>query len=153
MWLRDKKLYRVESKDSRARYYDGKGIYAEDTETRVDFDLPSPDLGSHVENHVDWGNRTATPFISAYSKKRTAVAEACRRMRCGKEEVMVTVMNIKGTETWSDSRVEYRNLRKLAKKLGVTIPNYAWRNSKFEYIILHHVPESAIVDRFPVSDV
>ena len=42
--------------------------------------------------------------------------------------------------------MEWRNVRILAKRLDLDIPEYAWNNSKYEYIFLHHVPDSAVVD-------
>ncbi len=44
-----------------------------------------------------------------------------------------------------DERREYRNIRLLAERLGFDTPERAWNNSEYEYIFLHHVPDSAVV--------
>lgn len=94
-----------------------------------------------VERQLDWGNRDPTPFISMYSDKDVAFEEAKRRVRRGKKDVRVYKIDM-----WeSDERTEYRNIRLLAEKLDFDIPERAWNNSEYEYIFLHHVPDSAVV--------
>ncbi len=134
-------FYRVEDRDSRAQYLDQEGIFAEDTNTEVDLFGSSRRLCSQLENHLDWGSRIPTVFISAYCDEEVAWSEANRRVRDGKEGVVVHTIDIRKR----DRPVEYRNIRLLAKRLGVWIPECAWNNSKYEYIFLHHVPESAVV--------
>lgn len=128
------KFYRVEDEDSRARFVDGEGIFAEDLNTRIEFD---PDL---VLRHLHWRNRVATPFISMYSDEDVAMREAIRRVEEGKEEVRVYTIDVREC----DERREYRNLRRLAETRDFEIPKFAWKNSKYEYLWLHHVPDSAV---------
>ena len=45
----------------------------------------------------------------------------------------------------SYERVEYRNVRRLAGVLAVEIEDKARNNSKYEWIFLHAVPDSAVV--------
>jgi hypothetical protein len=33
-----------------------------------------------------------------------------------------------------------------AERLDFDIPELAWNNSEYEYIFVHHVPDSAVVD-------
>ena len=134
-------LYRVEDKDSRAQYSVGGGIYAEDRNTPANIRGASWGLYNELKNHIDWKSRTPTVFISAYYKEEVALREAHRRVRDGKEEVVVYQIDI-GKR---DRRVEYREMRRLATKLRLEIPDCAWNNSKYEYIFLYHVPESAVV--------
>jgi ketosteroid isomerase-like protein len=134
-------FYRVEDEDSRARYLDGKGLFAEDANTWVNLESWSWKLFGKVEDHLDWGSRTPSIFISAYCNEKVALREADRRVREGKEEVVIYEIDTRKR----DKSVEYRNMRLLAKRLGVRIPECAWNNSVYEYIFLHHVPESAIV--------
>ena len=135
-------FFRVEDEDSRARYVDEEGLFAEDTETWVDFNSWDRSLIRQVERHLDWGNRVPTPFISMYCHKGVAFREAERRVGDGKMEVGVYKINMRR----SDERREYRNLRLLAERLDIDIPECAWNNSKYEYIFLHDVPDSAVVD-------
>jgi hypothetical protein len=135
-------FYRVEDKGSRAQYVYGEGIFAEDTNTRVHLGGSTRELCSEVENHIDWGSRIPTIFISTYSNKEVASREARRRVREGKEEVVVYQIDIRK----KDRPVEFREMRRLASRLGVEIPDCAWNNSKYEYIFQCYVPESAVVD-------
>ena len=84
-------------------------------------------------------------FLSVYSDRETAWAEAKRRERRGRVEVRILEIDVsqcpKGT-------MQYRNVRKLAKKLGVWIPDEAWHNSLYEYVFLHRIPSDAIVQEF-----
>jgi len=76
-----------------------------------------------------------------YCDESVAYREAERRVREGKNDVRVYVIDMRE----SDERREYRNVRLLAEKLGFYIPERAWNNSKYEYIFLHDVPDSAVV--------
>ena len=134
-------FFRVEDEDSRARYFDEEGLFAEDTNTWVDFESWSGRLLGHIERHLDWGNRVPTPFISTYCHEGVALREAEQRVRDEKKDVRVYEINMRE----SDERREYRNVRRLATMLDIDIPERAWNNSKYEYIFLHHVPDSAIV--------
>ena len=135
-------FFRVEDEDSRARYFGEAGLLAEDTETWVDFDSWNWRLLIQVKRHLKWGNRIPTPFISLYCDEDVAYREARRRVRDRQRNVRVYTIN-----TWrSDEHMEWRNVRILAERLDLDIPEYAWNNSKYEYIFLHHVPDSAVVD-------
>ena len=134
-------FFRVEDEHSRARYSDGKGLFAEDTKTYVDFGSRDMRLLGEVERQLDWRNKIPTPFISMYCDKSVAYREAERRVRAGKNDVKVYKIDMRK----SNGCTEYRNIRRLAKKLGFHIPERAWNNSEFEYIFLHHVPNSAVV--------
>ena len=135
-------FYRVEDEDSRARYFGKKGLLAEDKKTWVDFDSWDWRLFSQVERHLEWSNRVPTPFISMYSDEGVAYREARRRVRDGKMDVKVYTINMRR----SRERRQWRNVRILAERLDLDIPEYAWNNSKYEYIFLRHVPDSAVVD-------
>lgn len=134
-------FFRVEDEDSRARYSGEEGLFAEDTDTWVDFKSWDWRLLGQVEKHLDWGNRVPTPFISMYCDEGVAHREAKRRVGEGKKDVRIYKINMRR----SDERREYRNIRLLAEKLDFDIPERAWNNSEYEYIFLHHVPDSAVV--------
>lgn len=136
-------FYRVEDTSSRARYIDGEGIFAEDTDTVVRFANKGTALLDQIEQHLDWGNRHPTPFISTYCEESVAWREAERRLGQGKENV--TIYKIDMDESYE--RAEYRDVRLLAKRLGLYINDYAWHNSMYEWIFLHHVPDNAVVGR------
>lgn len=81
-----------------------------------------------------------------YCDEGVAQREAERRIGEGKKDVRVYKINMRR----SDERREYRNIRLLAERLDFDIPERAWNNSKYEYIFLHHVPDSAVVDLMEV---
>ena len=134
-------FYRVEDEHSRARFIDGEGICAEDTNTVVHFANRGFTLLDQVEQHLNWANRRPTPFISTYCEESVAWSEASRRVARGKEDVRVYTIDMDD----SYERAEYRDVRLLARRLGLYINDYAWNNSMYEWIFLHHVPDSAIV--------
>lgn len=135
-------FFRVEDEDSHAQYFDEEGLIAEDTDTWVDFKSWDQRLLGQVERHLDWGNRVPTPFVSMYCDEDVAHREAERRVREGKKDVRVYTINMRK----SGERREYRNIRLLAERLNFDIPERAWNNSEYEYIFLHYVPDSAVVD-------
>ena len=135
-------FFRVEDSESRARYYGREGLFAEDTDTWVDFIGCDERLFSQVERHLEWRNRVPTPFISMYCDEGVASREAERRVRAGKKYVRVYKIDIRR----GGEHVEWYKLRHLADVLELDIPKRALNNSKYEYIFLHHVPGSAVVD-------
>lgn len=138
--------YRVEDECSQARATAGKGVRAGDVKSRVDFGARQihkrAQLTRHLRSHIDWSNRTKTPFISTYDDYQVAYEEALRRKRRGRKNVTIIIIDI----SRADHRVEYRNVRRLAETLGCWIPSKAWNNSEFEYIFLHRIPARAVVD-------
>jgi hypothetical protein len=135
-------FYRVEDADSSARYVDGEGILAADTETVVNFGNKGKTLFEQVEQHLDWSNRDPTPFISTYCYESAAWWEAERRVRRRKEDVTIYKIDMNRTH----ERAEYRDIRRLARELRLDIETNAWHNSEHEWIFLHHVPDEAVVE-------
>jgi hypothetical protein len=137
-------FWRVEDDSSHVQTTRGRGARAADVKSRVDFGarrgVKRDQLTELFDNHLNWSNRTDTPFISAYTYLRAAYEEAMRRKRAGKENVRIIGFDMDR----AGRRVEYRNVRKLAWSLGYWIPKKAWRNSEFEYIFLHGIPASAV---------
>ncbi|KAH8682891.1 hypothetical protein BGZ60DRAFT_398917 [Tricladium varicosporioides] len=138
-------FFRVQDEDSRARCVHGRGIFAEDRYTGDGFHAPIRKQKRRIKNHLNWSSVIASIHISTYCDKVVAFKEAKRRVKEGKEAVRVYKIDTWGRVKKSGKPVEYRNMRVLAEKLGVYIPERAWNNSKYEYIFLHHIPESAVV--------
>lgn len=93
-----------------------------------------------LDIHLDWTNRTPTPFISVYATYQAAKNEARRIITRGMKEVIIAidVGIVCGKEVFC-------NVRRLAEKLDYGIPEYALNNSKHEYIFVHCIPNPAIV--------
>ena len=107
-------FFRVGDEDSRTRYSSEEGLFAESTDTWVDFKSVDGRLLGQVERHLDWGNRVPTPFISMYCDEGVAFREAKGRVGQRKKDVRVYKVNMRR----SDERREYRNIRLLAERLG-----------------------------------
>ncbi|KAI1283581.1 hypothetical protein F5Y07DRAFT_394485 [Xylaria sp. FL0933] len=133
-------FWRVEDEYSRAQTTDTNGISAE-AYIDVDFGDRSGTLRECLARHLDWSDRTPSPFISAYSDEGTAYREADRRLSRGRSNVTITEINL---EDLPYGTAHYRNIRTLANKLEVWIEEEAYNNSKYEYIFLHHVPWEAV---------
>ena len=117
-------FYRVEDEDSDARYYPNAGIFA--GARVIDINLnpyKDPSLHEEVERHLDWRNRISSPFISVYSDQEVACKEAERRVKDGKMNVRLRVIDTMQFD--QNSCLEYRRLRRLAKKLGLYIEKNA----------------------------
>ncbi|OSS54036.1 hypothetical protein B5807_01454 [Epicoccum nigrum] len=136
-----RKFWRVEDSSSRACYTEGEGILAEATDTAVSFGRQGTALRAQLRRHLDWSNRRRTPFVSVYSDRRAAWREAERRVAAGKRHVVVYKIDV----DCSCERVEYRHVQLLAETLRLRIAYRAWNNSKYEWVFLHAVPDSAVV--------
>jgi hypothetical protein len=137
-------FYRVEDEHSRACYIDKEGIIAEDIDTSVNFRNKGTALLHQIAQHLDWSNRYPTPFISTYCDKQVAWTEAERRVAAGKRDVKLYTIDMH--QIGRNERTEYRNIRLLAQKLDFHIPAIAWNNSMHEYVFLHCIPDSVVVE-------
>ncbi|KAG8416392.1 hypothetical protein J3458_006982 [Metarhizium acridum] len=138
-------FYRVEDEYSQAVTTPGKGISAVG---RASINLsamygPQAEvLRYNLENHLEWSSDYASPFISTYDDEEVAfsIAEG-RKENLGRQHVTVTKIDVSKVH----GQVEFRELRPLAWRLGLRIPEKAYHNSEHEWIFLHDIPERAVV--------
>lgn len=136
-------FFRVQDEDSRAQYLDSEGIYAQDLFTSMTFDIKKhcSSIRDEIQKHLDWYNRDPTCLISTYASESVAKSQAKLRIERGKKEVVILVI-----ETSQElGGAQYRNLRKLARKVDLRIPYEAWHNSEYEWVFLEHIPDHMIV--------
>ena len=135
--------YRVQDNSSATRFNKRNGFIAGDTQLQLRM---SPRNDSEYQNlfdalgrHLDWSDRTPSPFISVYADLETAENSAETRVNRGKTGVFIAHINIERTRGLS-----YRCVRKLAKAIGLEIQPRAWRNAEEEFVFIHHIPAGAI---------
>jgi hypothetical protein len=140
----DNLLYRVYSDSSVSQYHEQVGFFSgtRRLQPRM-FGRRSPQqteqLTEALDNHLHWGNRRPTPFISVYESKRDAFA--CAMARVGKGETGVAVAYINRDKLGC----RLRKVTGLANELRYTIPKKFRNNAKSEWIVLHRIPKRAIV--------
>ncbi|KAL2213502.1 hypothetical protein CC79DRAFT_1327383 [Sarocladium strictum] len=143
--MRGKVLYRVESGNSQARTTWDRGAQAADLSLRIIsfrlYGYAGMRLRKELALHLRWSNRRKTVFISLYSSRWAAEREADRRLANGTEDVRIITFWI-----IEEHGVLYRHVPTLADMLGYRIPRRAEHNAEYEYIALHSIPPSAIVD-------
>lgn len=135
-----KKFYRVVHARSRGWYLERKGIYAEDQDRGITFGSRRGVLRRAFGRHLNGKSHYASPFFSMYDDEYVARSQAKKRFEEGWEDVTIYEIDLRA----SNRRVEYRNVRRLADKLGIKIPYYAWDNSEHEWIVLGHIPDRAV---------
>ncbi|KAL2054239.1 hypothetical protein ABVK25_005380 [Lepraria finkii] len=96
-------FFRVHDKSS-ATYFDEDGFVAGDHQSWFRMLPPrnaSEDqkLFNALGGHLDWSNRTASPFISAYADLETAVNSAIARANQGKRGVLSLLSTLKVVKT------------------------------------------------------
>jgi hypothetical protein len=142
-------FYRVIDETSQSRFTNRYGLLAADSRTPATFDPRNhrerARVRTELDNHLYWARDVPTVFLSVYSDRKTARAEAKRRERRGRVEVRILEIDV---SQCPKRTMQYRNVRKLAKKLRVRIPDEAWHNSLYEYVFLHRIPSDAIVQEF-----
>ncbi|UNI24683.1 hypothetical protein JDV02_010413 [Purpureocillium takamizusanense] len=144
-WSKPDYLYRVTcSCCSQALTVEGEGIVARSLD---DVDLFArykekklAKLQRCFENHMDWSCREPSPFMSAYGDKETATTRAANRADDGHTDVAVTMIDAsclgKGT---------VRHVDNVRKQFGIRLRPEVYYGSQYEYLILHRVPEAAIL--------
>ena len=141
------KYYRVHDNSS-ATYYDKEdGFVAGDPELQLRMFTPRKpseerNLSDALGKHLDWTDRTPSPFISVYSNLNTAIDSAIARVKDGKRDVVIAHINVEQSE----SRLWYRKVRNVAEEIGLWIQPQAWENSQNEFIFLHYIPAEAVTN-------
>jgi hypothetical protein len=143
-------FWRVEDAGSQARTVHRRGVLTREWhDEKLDFGdrygSKRNKLAWSLQEHFDWGSTCSSPYISVYSDKRTAEKEAERRVREGRRDVTITKIDVSEPK----EEVQYRNARKLARRLDCWIPERAWHNSEHEWLFLHHIPRWAVVSCDP----
>lgn len=138
-------FYRVEDEHSQAVTTPGKGISAAGRagiNLGATYGNQAEELRWNLQNHLDWSSNYKSPFISAYDDEDVAfsIAEG-RKEKLGRQHVTVTKIDVSKVH----GQVEFRELRPLAERLGVWIPDKAYHNSEREWIFLHDIPDEAVV--------
>ena len=137
------KYYRVHDNSSATHFDEENGFVAGDPELPLRM-FPRylseyQNLFNALGRHLDWSDRTPSPFISVYADLKTAVNSAFARVEQGKRRVFIAHIDIEDIEDlW------YRHAPKLASEIGLRIQPQASRNSEQEFVFLHHIPEKAV---------
>lgn len=141
-------LFRVEDDSSIAFYMEGLGIFAALGEEWVPL-YPKGFKGMSileqmVWDHLDWYNRTPTPFISASSNKDWALNEARRRQEAGKTNVVVYQIF---RRQYHVKYPYFESVRTLLNRAQSHIPSHAdYPCTNYEYLFLHHIPDEFITE-------
>ena len=135
--------YRVQDKSSATRFNKVNGFIAGDDELPVKMsprsDSEYQNLFEALDRHLDWYDRTPSPFISVYADYDTAENSAIARAERGKKGVFIAHINVKHT-----GGLSYRCVPKLAEAIGLRIPQRASRNAEEEFVFLHRIPAKAV---------
>ncbi|KAL2192691.1 hypothetical protein P885DRAFT_47104 [Corynascus similis CBS 632.67] len=136
--------FRVEDAESRAHLTLDGIVSGSDTAVNFEYDTfwEERRLLELVQDHLDWGSRTDTPFISVYGDWGRAYREAERRVRAGKIDVVIHEILI---NHGSEGEVQFRLVPKLMSTLGAEIPDKAAHNAELEFICLHFIPRKFII--------
>ena len=139
------KYYRVHDNSSATHFDEENGFVAGDPQLLLRM-FPRDrseyqNLFNALGRHLDWSDRTPSPFISVYADLDTAVNSAIARVNQGKRKVFVAHINVKDIEDlW------YRHAPKIAREVRLRIQPQALRNSEQEFIFLHHIPGEAVTE-------
>ncbi|KAI3341950.1 hypothetical protein F4824DRAFT_269713 [Ustulina deusta] len=139
--------WRVVDDKSFVKYQPGRGFYARSDES-IEMNLPTHPtqkekerLYETVHQHLNWYNKVATPYISAYSDEERAVQEADRRVSARKRNVVIYKIIV-----YAGRGVTFRSMRKLFDKVfEKDVPDFVGNNAEYEFIFLHCIPEDCIV--------
>lgn len=147
-------FYRVYHSGSVSQYDDVDGFLAGDPNRDLDFNPTTrrerTELTQLLDQHLDWYNREPTPFISMYKNLQTAIETAKAWERKGKWNVRIASIDRDTLESYG--YVRYRNVRRLAGKLGLWIEREIWQSTENELIVFRQIPAGAVTRIETVSD-
>jgi hypothetical protein len=133
-------FFRVQDEYSQAQYCEHRGILSKN-QSNASFDPRLSKTRRTIQDHLDWASRKSSTFISVYSDWATANREARRRLADGHANVIIWKIDTQK----GHKKAQYRNIRLLALRCRIWVPDKAWNNSEHEWLFLHRVPESMIV--------
>ena len=140
-------LYQVRDEDSQSVWTPGAGTSARGSaaiKLSPRNEWEANNLRSHVQEHLDWSSNFPSSLMSTYNNRDVAFDIAYgRKKKLGKQHVSVVTIDTRKVR----GQMEFREMRRLARKLDVPIEDRAYHNSEHEWIILHKIPEDAIVDK------
>jgi hypothetical protein len=140
-------FFRVQDEYSQAQYHEHGGILSRN-QSNASFDPQLSSTRQMILDHLDWASREPSVFISVYSDWTTALRNARRRLAGGYQDVVIWKIDTRrGCEM-----TQYRNIRHLARRCGIWVPQKAWNNSEYEWLFLHRVPDSMVVGYCTLSD-
>ena len=137
-------FYRVHDDSSATHFDEYDGFIAGDNQTWLKM-IPRNDweverLRNTLCRHLDWSNRTASPFISAYADFDAAFNSATARKGQGKRGIIIARIDVQR----SCERMWCWNVRAVAKQVDLWIKPQAWNNSEYEYLFLNHIPTETV---------
>ena len=135
--------YRVHDSSSATHFDKQNGFVAGDPRLplRMFPRYPSEyqNLFNALGRHLEWSDRTPSPFISVYADWETAVNSASARVNRGKRGVFIAHIDVEDIEGLC-----YRWTPKLADEIGLRIQPQALRNSEQEFVFLHRIPGEVV---------
>ena len=95
-----------------------------------------------VARHMDWSNRTPSPFISVTDSREKANEYASQREDRGREDVHIAQIKVK---VLRDAGVRFWHMQTLAMTVGAEdmIQDFSW--NEYEWLCLHNIPAEAVV--------
>jgi len=99
-----------------------------------------------VQRHMDWGNRSRTPFISTTSLQKAEHYAEQRLEEWGHDGVYIAKID---TATLRAAGVEIFHMATLVREVRAYIVPPAWNQR--EYLCLHRIPPEAVIDCWMVE--
>ena len=143
--------YRVHDESSATHFDEENSFVAGDPELPLKMfhrgrsEYQKLELCNALDKHLNWSNRTPSPFISVYADFDTAVNSAIARKNQGKRGVLIARIDVSESD-----ELLYRHVPKVAKEVGLRIKPQALNNSENEFVFLHCIPGEAVVEIIPV---
>jgi hypothetical protein len=137
-------LYRVFDGQSVSQWDEDNGFIAGLPDTP--FDRSKPWARRVVEQHMDWSNRSLTPFISTTSSLPTAVRYAQQREEMGHGGVFIARIDAYGLAQY----VDVYHMQSLVRLVRAYVPHEGW--NKYEYLIHGQIPAETIEEIFTLDE-
>ncbi|KAF3224285.1 hypothetical protein TWF106_003304 [Orbilia oligospora] len=144
-----KYLYRVHSDESVTEYTSADGFLSASDET---IDLRGPEFTKTLTDHLTWGSKSPSPFISTYANESHAISWAKLFLeKPGREHEEVQIMRINTQKIRGDSneRKPIISVREVVigmreKNDEVLPPERNDNQIRDEYLFLYQIPRAAI---------
>jgi hypothetical protein len=103
------------------------------------FDPSAPWAKHVVKRHMDWSNRSPSPFISVTDSEEKACEYARQRVELGHTGVLMATINVSELRR---ANVSFWHMQTLARELHAYVEPRGWNPN--EWLCLHYIPNDAV---------
>ncbi|KAG2119207.1 hypothetical protein DEU56DRAFT_137636 [Suillus clintonianus] len=138
-------LYRVYDEESCSQFNRASGFVA--SIPNAVYNPEHRNARRQLKQHMNWGNRYRTPFISVTGSREKALEYALQRVEMGRRTVSIVKIDSSRLER---ANIDVYRMCDLVEQIGAYIKPEA--NNEHEYLCVRRIPANAVIECLTLDD-